>query len=432
MVLAHGIGTRSDLPVPLGPAAAAAGTALIASFVILSLFRRRPRTPWPGRPLPDRATAVVDHPATRTAARIVALTAVAAVTAVGFLGPADSADNLAPWAFYVTFWAGLVPASLLAGPVVRYVNPLRLVHAVLARLLRIAPDGIRTLSPRLGRWPAAAGLFAFAWLELVAPGRTDPVWVATFVSGYAVIQLAGALVYGRTWFDRCDGFEVYSVLLGALSPLGRLADGRLGLRSPLDGLDRVEPTPGLVGVVVVLIGSTGYDGLSRTLWWVSAVDDGVAAGTLGLLATTLAAGVLYLLGCSALTQERAHEGHRPGPTAFASTLVPIAAGYAVAHYASLLLFDGQQTLILASDPFQTGLDLFGTAGWTIDYRWAEPVGIMVVQLVAIVGGHLVASLAAHDRAVRMYPSGAAVRTQFPMLTAMVALTVGAVGLLFAA
>ena len=112
-------------------------------------------------------------------------------------------------------------------------------------------------------------------------------------------------------------------------------------------------------------------------------------------------------------------------------MTPIAAGYAIAHYFSLLLFDGQQIVILASDPLGTGADLLGTASAAVDYRWVGPITIMVVQLAAIVLGHLVASVATHDRAVRLYPAESAVRTQYPMLAAMVALTVGAVGLLFA-
>lgn len=264
------------------------------------------------------------------------------------------------------------------------------------------------------------------------PSRSEPGTVATFITVYAVVHTAAAVVFGRGWFARCDGFEVYSTLLGSLAPLGRRPDGRLGLRNPLDGLDRVAPAPGLVGVMVALIGTTAYDGLSRTSWWVSAVPADVVSSTFGLVGATLVVGVVYLLGSWAITPAVARSGSRPGPAAFATTLVPIAAGYAVAHYFSLLLIDGQQVGILASDPFGTGADLFGTAGTTIDYRVISPVAIMVVQLAAIVVGHLVATVAAHDRAVRFYPSAVALRTQYPMLAAMVALTVGAVGLLFAA
>ena len=125
-------------------------------------------------------------------------------------------------------------------------------------------------------------------------------------------------------------------------------------------------------------------------------------------------------------------GRGCGPVAFAPTLAPIAAGYAVAHYFSLLVFDGQQTVILASDPMGTGADLIGTAGRAIDYTVVGAVAIAVVQLGGIVIGHLVAAVSAHDQAHRLFPARVALRTQYPMLAAMVALTVGAVALVFAA
>lgn len=431
-VPAHGVGTRGDLPVPLGPAAAAAAVTLIISFAVLAFLWRQPRTPGGGRPLPRVVTAVADHPVTRTTVRAVALALLVAVVGIGFIGPDDPSDNVAPWAFYVTFWAGLVPLSLLFGPVVRYANPLRLLHRIVAGALRIdRVHGLRTLPASVGYWPAVVSLLAFAWLELVAPGRAEPVTVAGFLAGYALVQVGAAVVFGDGWFDRGDGFEVYSSLIGGLSPIGRLDDGRFGLRNPLDGMERLAPGPGLVGVVVALVGTTGYDGLSRTTWWTSTVADGVLGGTLGLATTTLAVGVIYMLGCAALTPRGARAGHRPGPATFATTLAPIAAGYAIAHYFSLLVFDGQQTVILAADPLGTGADLLGLAGTRIDYTLMTTGAIMAVQLVAIVAGHLVASVAAHDRAVRLYRSQDAVRTQYPMLAAMVALTVGAVGLLFA-
>ena len=36
---------------------------------------------------------------------------------------------------------------------------------------------------------------------------------------------------------RGDGFEVYSTLVGRLSPFGRRTDGRLVVRNPLENLD---------------------------------------------------------------------------------------------------------------------------------------------------------------------------------------------------
>src|SRR5690606_160838 len=113
-------------------------------------------------------------------------------------GPPETARNLGPWALYVTFWVGLVPASLLLGPVWRGVNPLRLLHRLLRPLGPHAPGAARL--PALGLWPAAAALTVFVWLELVHPDRTEPVTVAVFLLGYAVVQLGLAQWFGEGWF----------------------------------------------------------------------------------------------------------------------------------------------------------------------------------------------------------------------------------------
>ncbi|MGH3915656.1 MAG: hypothetical protein ACRDTC_19950 [Pseudonocardiaceae bacterium] len=424
MILAHGVGTRSDLPLPIWLAALGAGMALMISFVVLAVLWRGPRLRRDaGIALPRRLTGLLDATATRILLTGLTLGAVGGVCLVGFAGPAELGSNLAPWAFFITFWVGLVPASLLLGPVWRVLNPLRLLHAALATLLRIDRQrGVAPLPQWVGYWPAAASLAVFSWFELVYPSRTEPVSVAWFITIYAIVHTTAAVVFGRCWFTRGDGFEVYSTLLGSMAPLGRRTTDRvLVLRNPLDGMETVASGPGLGGAVVVLIGTTAYDGLSRTSWWQSTVPEGVLNATLGLICATLLIALVFVLGTSSLG--------RPGE--FAHTLVPITAGYAIAHYFSLLIFDGQQTLILASDPFARGDDLLGLAGNAIDYTVISTSTIASIQITAIVLGHLVAAVTAHDRAVRLLPSTAAVRTQYPLLAAMVALTMGAVGLVFA-
>lgn len=434
MAFAHGIGTRSDLPLPVWLAALGAGMALTISFVVLVMLWRRPRLQRDaGVPLPRALTRLADAASTRLLLQGLTLAVVVLVCVVGFIGPVEPRLNLAPWAFFVTFWVGLVPASLLFGPVWRVLNPLRLLHAGLAALLRRSPDhGLRPLPGRIGYWPAAASLAVFAWFELVYPNRTEPAAIATFITVYGVVHTVAALVFGRRWFERGDGFEAYSTLLGSLSPLGRRSTDRaLVLRNPLHGMEAVPGGPGLVGVVVVLVGTTAYDGLSRTPWWRANVPFSTTNATLGLFCAMLVIGLVFLLGTWSMADPDP-DSAAPRPAAFAHILVPIAAGYAIAHYISLLVFDGQQTLILASDPFARGADLLGTAGRTIDYTVLSTETIAAVQVTAIVLGHLVAAVGGHDRAVRLLPTASAVRTQYPLLAAMVALTMGAVGLIFAA
>jgi hypothetical protein len=432
MLLAHGVGTRTDLPVPTWLAASAAGLAVLISFGALILLWRKPvlRGGAAGWPIPQPVATVLDSTALRGGLRVATTLLSAAVCLIGFFGPHDVQRNIAPWTFYVTFWVGIVPASLLFGPVWRVVNPLRLVHATLVRLLRIDPQrGVRALPERLGYWPAAASLAAFGYLELVVPTRSDPRVVAWFILIYAVLHTTAALAFGQRWFDRGDGFEVYSTLLGSLAPLGRRRDGRLVLRNPLDGLKAIQPAPGLVAVVVTLVGSTAFDGLSRTSFWNTLIPASAAIATVGLIGSILLVAMVYLMG----TWQVAIPGQRntPTPTTFAHTIVPIAAGYAIAHYFSLLIFDGQQTVILASDPLGRGTDYFGTAHHLINYTAVSIPAIALVQILAIVTGHLLATISAHDQAMQMLPVAIATRTQYPLIAVMVTLTFGAVSLVFA-
>jgi hypothetical protein len=432
MLLAHGVGTRTDLPVPVWLAATGAGLAVLISFGALTLLWRKPLLSGDtaGWPIPHPVASLLDSTALRLGLRVVATLLAAAVCLIGFLGPHSIQRNLGPWAFYVTFWVGLVPASLLLGPVWRVLNPLRLVHAALARLLRLDPQrGVFALPERLGYWPAAASLAAFAYLELVIPERSQPDVVARFILCYAVVHTTAALAFGQRWFDHGDGFEVYSLLLGSLAPLGRRRDGRLVLRSPLDGLTTIQPAPGLVAVVITLVGSTAYDGLSRTSFWNTAIPSSVSTATVGLACSILLIAAVYLLGTWRVATPDQRDA--PTPTTFAHTIVPIAAGYVIAHYFSLLIFDGQQTLILASDPLGRGTDLFGTAHHIIDYTLVSTTAIALVQILAIVTGHLLATVSAHDQALHTFPAAIARRTQYPLLAIMVTLTIGAVTLVFA-
>jgi hypothetical protein len=107
---------------------------------------------------------------------------------------------------------------------------------------------------------------------------------------------------------------------------------------------------------------------------------------------------------------------------FAHTLVPIAVAYAVAHYATLIAFEGQLLFSAISDPLGLGWDLFGTAGWTIEYAWLSPTSVWYLQVGAIVLGHVAGVVLAHDRALALFPSDRAVRTQYAMLVLMVGLT----------
>jgi len=118
--------------------------------------------------------------------------------------------------------------------------------------------------------------------------------------------------------------------------------------------------------------------------------------------------------------------HKPGAVevarSFAHTLIPIALAYAVAHYFTLILFEGQLIVPALSDPLGLGWNLFGTVDFKPNYTWLAPTAVWYVQVAAIVGGHLIGVVLAHDRALAVFPADRAVRSQYAMLALMVAFT----------
>jgi hypothetical protein len=435
-VVAHGLGGRADLPVPLWMAQYAAVAALVVSFAFLTTYWNRPRlegqAAGDGRPLPGWLQRFADARATRVGLRVLGLLLAGITVLTAAFGPNDSATNPAPTWVYVWFWVGLVPASLLLGPIWRLLNPLRTLTAGLARISGDSDEqGTRRLPARLGYWPAAVGLAVFAWLELVYLYRDEPFTLLVFFLVYGSVQIVAGLVYGQGWFARGDGFEVYSSLVARLCPISRRPDGRLALRNPLANLAGLQPEPGLVAVVCVLLGSTAFDGLSRTRWWNDLiVDAGPLAnalwGTAGLVAAIGIVAGTYTLAT------RFTPAGEPGDRLdrrFVHSLVPILVGYTVAHYFSLLLFQGQAGYILASDPLDSGWDLFGTADWRINFLLVSTSTIALIQVGAIVAGHVVGVISAHDRAVAVFPQRDKVRGQYLLLTTMVFYTLSGIALL---
>lgn len=439
---AHGIGGATDLPIPL-PLAVAAGTAaLVISFGVLALAWRTPRYDGhdPGRPLPRPLAHLVDHPALRWFLRVLGLVVFGYVTWALVAGP-DRVTNPVFGVFYVLVWVGLVPASLLFGPMVRAVSPLRTLHLLLTGLTGADPArGLLPWPAWLGCWPASLGLFAFVWQELCNPNSAYLVSIRLWLAIYAAVLLLGAALLGDRWFAAADPFEVFGSLVARLSPWGRDVTGAAVRRSPLAQLARTPLPPGLVAVVAVLFGSTGFDSFKDTQRWLrlSAHLPGseTAQLTLGLTAfcvivalsfsaVAVLTGVLGDVGDVRLTRL---------PRIFAPSLVPIIVGYFVAHYLSYFVEQGQQTLIQLSDPMVDGADLLGTADWSVGY-WISyhPTVLATVKVLAIVVGHIVGAVAAHDRALGVLRSerrSSRTLGQLPMLLLMVAYTSTGLFLLF--
>ena len=215
-------------------------------------------------------------------------------------------------------------------------------------------------------------------------------------------------------------------------------DRVVGVRPPLAGLPRLDPVPGTVVLLSVMIGTVTFDGLTQGPVWkdiairlndtvtslgVAITDAPKVVDTIGLVACVLLIGGVYRLGIAGAHSVGGGIGEARLRRGFVHSLVPIAMVYVAAHYLTFLLFEGQAIRYLASDPFGQGWDLFGTASAAIDYSLLSQNGAWYAEVAFVVCGHVAALTVAHDRALVLYRDAKlAVRSQYWMLAVMVGFT----------
>lgn len=444
VLVAHGLGGSGDLPVPYAYAMVGAAWALTFTFALVAFAWKRPRFDprKPGRELPA-LTKLVDARATRWTAAALALLLAGWAVAAGVWGP-DSESNALLGVFYVLLWVGLVALSLLAGPVWRVLSPMRTVYVLLRRAL---PE--RLGRPRLrypegwGYRPAALGLFAFVWMELASPNSASLPWVRAWLLTYAVVMLVGAWLCGQRWLARADPFGVYSVAVSRLSAFRRNPDSRvIVVGNPLDHLPSLPVRPGVVVLLAVLLGSTAFDSFSSSPTWRGFADragrglglppaaSSSALRTIGLIVFIAVVAVTFSLAARATGGvDRAQRRALPGE--MAHSLIPIVVGYIFAHYLSYLVERGQQAVIALADPFGRGWNVLGLAHQHVAYVLSlHPPVLAAIKVTCVVTGHILAVIAAHDKALRLLPKGHQLTGQLTMMLVMVAYTFTGLYLLF--
>jgi hypothetical protein len=453
-LLAHGIGAVRDLPIPLWLFVYGAAVVLIVSFVALGVLWKQPELAQraAGRPLGTVWQRVLLGPELRIALGAVSFGLLVLVFAAAAFGEDSVATNLAPTFVWVVFWLGFVPLVILLGNVWSVLNPWRAAADAVAWVAGRAGFHWRPplrIPERVGRWPAAALLGAFMALELAYPHSSTPRTLAIAIGIYSWITWLGMAAVGREqWLRYGEAFNVYFGLLARLSAFGVVErDGRRAVvvRTPMSPLAHRDDVPGTLPFVAVMLGSVAFDGFSRTAWWQERLfsiesrlvlenprlSDLAVTGfnVVGLIGAIALVALVYLLAIEGARQASGRKGSLAED--FIGSLVPIALAYAVAHYFSLLVLQGQVTWRLISDPFGWGWDLFGTRDYQPRLDLLAPNLIWYVQFGALVVGHVLGLIVAHDRAVALFRRpGLALRTQFVMLVLMVAYTVGGLMLLW--
>jgi uncharacterized membrane protein YjfL (UPF0719 family) len=442
LAIAHGLVGRSDLPIPEWLFGWAAAVVMVVSFVALASLWQQPKLESDSgfRRAPDWLAFTLVSPVTEVAAGLVGVALLGVTIWSGLAGTQLPTANFAPTFIYVIFWVGLVPASVLFGDVFKAFNPWR----AIARAAGFVTSRVAGPLPKpfkyplwLGRWPAALTIFGFAWIELAWVNGRDPSALAAAALVYSGVTLLATAVFGiESWFRWGEGFSVYYNLFSRISAV-EVRHGRLGFRRPLSALTRLDPVPGTIAMLVVMLGTVAFDGAGEGPQWSQLAphiqdffqnlgfnpgDALELAFTIGMLIGLAVIATIYVLGIVGVRTVDRRPFWAVART-YIHTLVPIAAVYVFAHYFSFLIYNGQSIAFLSSDPLGRGWDLFGTAGRAIDYGVINSKQIWYVQVGVLVAGHVSGLVLSHDRALSLYERArVATQSQYWMLAVMVGFT----------
>lgn len=454
---AHAIGGTFQLPVPLWLYLAGAALAVAASFIVSALVMHGVDDgAYRSRPVNGTIASI-----TRNALRGLGLAWWYGAIGVAFIiGDISPLPGVLLW---VGIWVGLPIAATLLGNPWPSLSPFRTTFAVtewVARRLGARPlDAGLRYPAAFARWPAVALLAAGIWAELILPASATAITVGRLMLAYTGLTLAGMALFGQiAWLRHVELFEVELGWFGRIGPIGRrsvvpdLCDGcgeacafercmdcpecavaaedrerRPRLRPWIVGLTDVTGAGWSDAAFIVLVlAGVSYDGLSETAFGATLIglllppitDLFGITGTAFLLVDTIAFALVvaaFLLAFATVLRvtRRIAGAELTAPGVYAATLLPIAAGYLVAHYLTLVIQGFVWLPSLVVDPL---MSLAPQLDWI-------PVSLIwYLSVAAIVGGHVAGIVLAHRLGRRASPHRAT-RVGLPMVALMIGYTV---------
>jgi hypothetical protein len=351
------------------------------------------------------------------------LAALLLLVATGLFGPTDPMRNPLTLSVWTVFWIGIVAVQALVFDVWRWINPF-IAAARLGASIGIHPPFRTRL--KTGKLPALLMFLAFAGFLLADPAPTDPPRLAAIALAYVAATLAATWAFGPRWLVQGEFLTVLMRTYARVAPFGR---GRLGL----PGWRILKsPVPGNAFAVFMLclLGSGSFDGLNETFWWLQILGVNplefpgrsaiITPTLLGLLAMNAALVLAYALTIRLGARLAGGASFTQCFRTFAPSILPIAAGYHVAHYLASFLVDIQYVQSLTST-ILGGPELHVTTGFfntlaTVRVIWLTQAGAVII-------GHVLAILVAHALALRLHGDHRrAMLSQLPLALFMVAYT----------
>ena len=350
---------------------------VFAVMVLVGLWSRSrfvgAATEPPSIPHPGAAPRIVR--VGRRLCQIVLSLLLTALIAVALLGRSEIGLNIAPIAtigVYVSL-GGWV--SLVAGRFWAATDPFLLAAAWQER------RGSRHPVDHVMPWWSGAAVFAsfvviwIAWINGDAP-RNLAVWLCAYVVAMIAVTVWG----GRDALRRANALP--AVLDFAATILRRPA--REAAVTP----DDRRATRLLAAMALAAVGSNRFTAAS---WYIDHIETrGELTETVVniVIIAALSGGIVRLWHVVERRVERAR--NEPESLSLAPMLAPIAGGVLLAAGLRVGVVQFENFVVLTSDPFSRGWDLFGTITWQI---WQQPLSPMVggiSQAGVLLAGHVAA------------------------------------------
>jgi hypothetical protein len=416
------------LTLPTGWYILGAGVAVALAAAVGLLAGRLPE--FRARALLDRAALLP-----RAATSWIGAVLFWALIAVGIWGTRDPLGNLLPLTIWTALWVGLTVATVIFGNLWRDIEPWTGPVRCVRRL--IGWQGSIGLA-RFGYLPAVAGYLACAWFEIVSLAPADPLVLARAAAGYHLLILVIAVAEGEDWLPKGEFLTAYFAFIARIAPIwAEYENRRVRVMAGLPGAQVLRMgslSASAIAFQTVILASVSFDGLHETFWWltrlgINPLDFPGRSAVWGVNSVAL----VVFWGLSAATILAAIRLGTPPGTRFRDmtgpmmlAILPIAAGYHVAHYLVALLTNGQYVVAALDDPFGRGWHVLGLPEHWVSFGFLATRGgtltIWIAQFATILAAHLLAVLLGLRIAGR-FEGGDRLKTHLPTTLLMVGYTI---------
>jgi hypothetical protein len=389
VVLAHPLTQRGELPVaPLVLAAGAVYVLVVAAAIGQRLFRPSAAEPPRAEVVRDTAPSSGVRQVVFWLTRAIGLALFLLAIATGRAGDTSQLRNITPALTIGTGWPLLTLAALVLGRVWWWVNP----YDTMARVLSPLGAGEGVVPPADEGpepvWWAIAPAAIWMFCLTVVPTALEPRFIGLALIVYTIVTLAGCLALGRrTWLVRAEFFTVFFGLLASFRTQGL----------------RWNPPPGAAALLGVVAGGALF-GVFRD----SDLGIFIAFGVRANLYSRIA--VVLFMAAAGYAAHRAARRATPGSIVVAMAPMTGALVLALAISRNRLTTSLQLLPIAASDPFGSGMDLFGTATNGLHPRPLGDVGPVWLQTGLLVLGAVAGMFLARRYAAQRSPAAG----QFPI------------------